>query len=328
MAFKAPLPGSILLGKYRVERVLGEGGMGVVVEATHLELDQSVAIKLLGRHEGREEEMLARFRNEAQIAARLPAEHIVHAIDAGRTEDGDAYLVMELLPGRDLDQELDARGRLPIKEAVDYVLQACEGVAEAHAVGLVHRDLKPANLFLTRSRRGAPIVKVLDFGIATCLPGARLPSITSEGELFGTPVYMAPEQFDSGGEVDARCDQRALATVLFELCAGTPPFFDEHPGRLARQVATEAPPRLSSQLPSLPRALDAAVAKAMALRPAERFADLAAFARAIAPFGSQPEAREAADRIAFVLGTGPASAKRRRPRRLGRALAATVAVGL
>jgi len=258
----APEPGSILLGKYRVTRVLGEGGMGVVLEAVHLELDQNVAIKLLAPHSGREAEMLARFRNEARITARLPAEHVVRALDAGLTEEGQPYLVLELLAGRDLDAELEARGRLPVSEAIGYVLQACEGLAEAHAIHLVHRDLKPANLFLSRRRDGSPLVKVVDFGIATSLPGVEIP-VEDEG-LCGTPMYMAPEQFDVGVEIDGRADQYAIATVLFELIAGEAPFASDEVEKTALKVVMEPAPRLSSRAPGIPRALDVAVARALA----------------------------------------------------------------
>ncbi len=324
LSLQSPAP-QLLVGKYLVKRVLGEGGMGVVLEATHVELQQDVAIKLLGPHSGREEEMLARFRNEARITARLPAEHVVRVFDAGKTDTGQPYLVMELLAGRDLDAELDARGRLPVAEAVDYVLQACEGLAEAHAIRLAHRDLKPANLFLTRTRDGEPLVKVVDFGIATSLPGAEIP-VADDG-LCGTPSYMAPEQFEARGEVDARSDQYAIATVLFELVAGLPPFDGDDVERAAIQIVTEPAPKLSTRAPCVPRGLDAAIARALAKSPEDRFPDLAAFALAIAPFGRQPESEASAERVRAVLDRGPATAVTRRRLVRGK-LATRIAAGV
>ena len=314
---------SILLGKYRVTRILGEGGMGVVVEATHLELEQSVAIKLLAAHSGHEEEMLARFRNEARITARLPAEHVVRALDAGLTDEGQPYLVMEMLAGRDLDAELEARGRLPVSEAVDYVLQACEGLAEAHAIRLVHHDLKPANLFLTRTRDGEPLVKVVDFGIATSLPGIEIPA-SAEQRLCGTPAYMAPEQFSLRANVDARCDQYAIAMVLFELIAGIAPFSGDDLEDTIFKVLHDPAPRLSTCAPNVPHALDVAIAQALSKAPDDRFPDLAAFALAIAPFGSDPQAHVSAERVRTVLDFGPATAVERR-RSARRELATRVA---
>src|SRR5262245_48933734 len=196
--------GTLLAGKYRVERALGAGGMALVVEATHVALGRRVAIKVLQGEAATAPEVLSRFQREAQIAAQLPGEHIARVTDVGRLERGEPYLVMELLVGRDLDAELMARGRLPIDEAVDVLLQACEGVAEAHAAGLVHRDLKPGNLFLTRRRDGTPVVKVLDFGISKAAPGGGDQSLTKTTTTFGTPLYMSPEQVQSAKHVDHR----------------------------------------------------------------------------------------------------------------------------
>lgn len=299
-------PGAWIAGRYRVERVLAQGGMGVVVEAVHALLDKRVAVKLLRQEVAGDEDALRRFLNEARIAAQLPGDHIARAIDFGRTEDGETYLVMELLVGRDLEAELRARGSLPVAEAVDYMLQACEGVAEAHAVGLVHRDLKPANLFLTRRRDGSALVKVLDFGISKWSLGAAASTVTTRTTACGTPAYMAPEQLEGITPVDTRCDQHALAAVLFELIAGQRPYTATTLYALSLQITSRPPPRLGNLVPGVPPGLEAAITRALAKQPADRFADLASFARAIAPFGG-PGAAASARSVARVLECPPSS---------------------
>jgi serine/threonine-protein kinase len=230
---------------------------------------------------------------------------VAQVLDFG-THDELPYLVMELLDGHDLDAELHARGRLPVAEAVDLVLEACVGIAQAHAAGLVHRDLKPANLFLSRSRSGRRTVKVLDFGLTKSLSD-QAQSLTASAEVFGTPQYMAPEQIQSSKNVDARCDQHALALVLFELIAGRPTYTAESVPHLIVVIATHPPPPVRSIAPDVPPALEAALLRALAKRPDERFADVAAFAAAIAPFGS-PRAAETAAEVAALLGTSPQAA--------------------
>src|SRR6187549_3306 len=165
MAGEGTNPGEVLGGKYRVERVIGRGGMGVVVAARHVALHQAVAIKLLPDEQAKDAENVARFMREARAVVRLKSEHAIKVTDVGRRKNGAPYFVMELLEGEDLDTMV-TRGPLPIADAVDYVIQACEAVAEAHALGIIHRDLKPRNLFLSMRRDGRRIVKVLDFGLA------------------------------------------------------------------------------------------------------------------------------------------------------------------
>jgi len=256
-----------------------------VVEATHLALGQRVAIKVLQGEAAVAPEVLERFRREAQIAAQLPGDHIARVTDLGLTEVGEPYLVMELLVGRDLESELRIQRRLPVDVAVDYILQACEGVAEAHAAGLVHRDLKPGNLFLTRRRDGSAVIKVLDFGISKAAPGQGDQALTKTATNFGTPLYMSPEQIQSAKHVDARSDQHALAAILYALITGHPPFAAESLTALAVIIATETP-RPASQLRSeVPKELDAVLARSLSKRPNDRYAELASFARAIARFG-------------------------------------------
>jgi serine/threonine-protein kinase len=296
----APLPGAFLLGKYRVEREIGSGGMGIVLEATHLTLDQRVAIKLLNDRFASSPEIAARFLREARIAAKLHSDHVARVSDFGQTDTGAPYIVMELLVGHDLEAEITQRGKLPVSEAVDVILQACEGVAEAHAVGLVHRDLKPANLFLARRPNRPPIIKVLDFGLSKEAQGAHQKSLTGDDTVFGTPQYMSPEQIHSAKNVDARSDQHALGMILFELLTGEPPYVAQSVTQLVVVIATRPPPSARAARPDVPRGLDQAIIRALAKRPGDRFADLGAFAEAIAPFGG-PQARERAEAIKTSL---------------------------
>ncbi|MFS8068038.1 MAG: serine/threonine-protein kinase, partial [Byssovorax sp.] len=207
--------GELIAGKYRVDRVLGAGGMGTVFAATHVVLGQRVAIKRMhperiGRHNAG-----PRFLREARAAARLRSQHVARVIDVGVLEDGAPFIVMEHLDGEDLAALVDRRGALPVAEAVEYVLQAAEAIAEAHAAGIVHRDLKPENLFLSFDLAGAPCIKVLDFGISKLL-GDEL-ALTRAAVAVGTPLYMSPEQMVSSRDVDSRTDLWSLGVVLYEL---------------------------------------------------------------------------------------------------------------
>jgi eukaryotic-like serine/threonine-protein kinase len=296
------VPGAVILGKYRVERIIGEGGMGFVVEATHLALGHHVAIKIL-RNERKDKELVARFEREADIASRLKSEHIARVSDAGKTALGEPFLVMELLEGRTLDEEIKARGPLPLLETIDFTMQACRGIGDAHAAGLVHRDIKPANLFVTRRRDGTPVIKVLDFGLTKAPDDAAVTALTSTTTTFGTPQYMSPEQIRSAKFVDARTDQHALGCVLYECLVGKAAYDAETLTALAVQIATRMPEPASSRRPELPAALDAVIFRALAKEPVDRFADLAGFALALVPFGG-PNAPEAARAVAEVLRPG------------------------
>jgi eukaryotic-like serine/threonine-protein kinase len=298
--------GSILAGKYRVERQIGSGGMGVVVEATHLALDQRVAVKLLSPELAASPENVARFLREARVAASLPSEHIARVSDFGQTETGAPYLVMELLVGHDFAAEIERAGRLDVASAVDAILEACEGLAEAHAAGLVHRDIKPANLFIARRPGRSPILKLLDFGLTKDISHEGQLALTQTGSVFGTPQYMSPEQVMSSKNVDARSDQHALAMILFEALTGRPPYQGSSAGQLFVTIVTAPVPRARALRPEVPAALDAAIRRALAKDPDHRFPSLAGLAGAIAPFGG-PSAGERAANVRRVLGTPRAS---------------------
>jgi len=294
--------GSVILGKYEITRVLGKGGMGLVVAARHRELDQLVALKFLLPAFAAERASCARFSREARTAIRIKDEHVARVYDVG-TVDGTPFLVMEYLTGEDLARVLRRRGPLPVAEAVDLLLQACEAVAEAHHLGIVHRDLKPANLFVTTKAGGAPLVKVLDFGISkSTVTAADDPSATESAAVIGSPRYMSPEQLRSSKTVDARTDVWALGVILYEMLTGRAPF----PGESIAEVATEhfrgTYARPSERRPEIPAALDETIAEALAHDRQARLPSVEAFAARVAPFGSDA-ARASRERIARIAAS-------------------------
>ena len=280
--------GDVLADKYRVERVVGVGGMGVVMAARHTTLDQAVAIKFLsiggqgGGPSAHDDETAEQFLREARASALIESDHVARVFDVGQLPSGVPYMVMEYLEGVDLDGELSRRGPLPLGEAVDYVLQALDAVAAAHHGGVIHRDLKPANLFLAKRPDGSRRLKVLDFGISKRRSEAR-----SDGAIVGTPSYMSPEQAQDSGEVDHRTDIWAIGAILYELVAGRPPFTGATPEDTLRAVVNEAPVHLSERCPSVPRELEAIIHRCLARDPDERFATAGALAERLVPFASK-----------------------------------------
>jgi eukaryotic-like serine/threonine-protein kinase len=293
--------GEILAGKYRVEQVLGRGGMGVVVAATHLALDQRVALKFMLPEAMQSGDATARFLREARAAVRLRSEHVARVLDVGTLESGAPYIVMEFLSGSDLAGLIEQRGPLGVSDAADFVLQACDAIAEAHSLGIVHRDLKPGNLFVARRPDGAPLVKVLDFGIskASSLGDAGV-AMTKSSALLGSPLYMSPEQMKSSRSVDGRSDIWSLGVILYEIVGGRVPFDADTVGALMAKVLTEPPAPLRSVRPDLPADFCALVMKCLEADVSRRWQNVAELARALVPFAS-PGARALADRIAGVL---------------------------
>ncbi len=283
---RTPAAGDVVCGKYRLLRPLGEGGMGLVFEAEHLRLRQSVAIKFL-RHEVLSlPDAVERFEREARASARLRGPHVVQVLDVDTDERGRPYMVMELLRGRDLEAELRVRGPFPVAGAVDLVLQACVAIAQAHAAGIVHRDLKPSNLFLTEEA-GKRVLKVLDFGISKIAPDPDAPpaSATSTCVTVGTPLYMSPEQMRSSRDVDGRSDIWSLGVILYELVAGTPPFLGTTTAAIAAIVA-DAMPSLRRVRPDVPEELERVLVTALAKVPADRLPSAEALGAALMPFAS------------------------------------------
>lgn len=276
--------GDVLSGKYRVERVLGEGGLGIVASAHQLALNVRVALKFLHPQLLSDRTLVARFEREAQIAARLHGEGVARVFDVDHLPSGAPFIVMEYLNGEDLDAFLMRTGALPVGVAVDYARQVCTTMAEAHAAKIVHRDLKPQNLFLTRRANGTTLIKVLDFGISK-LTDEKASKLTGTGEIFGTPQFMAPEQF-RGEPTDARTDIWGLGSILYLLLTGALPFGGSTMAQICTSVLHSAPEPLSRWNPSLPAELDAVVRRALEKDPANRYPNVEALSDALLPFVS------------------------------------------
>src|SRR5215468_4892233 len=281
--------GSIVGGRFRIDQLLGAGGMGIVVAATHLELGNRIAIKFM-RDDKLEAVAVERFIREARAVVKLRTEHVCRVFDVARLDNGAPYIVMELLDGVDLGRTIAARP-LPATIAVEYLMQAAVGLAEAHALGIVHRDLKPANLFVTRRDDGGPLVKVLDFGIAKALDESDS-RLTRTRMMLGSPGYISPEQLDSPRDVDARTDIWALGVTLYQLLSGRLPFWGRTQTEIAVKIVAEPPPPLEGD----PR-LVAVVLRCLEKACSDRYADIVALAADLVPFGG-PRARRIAAAIA------------------------------
>src|SRR4051812_6710057 len=304
-------PGEILAGKYRVEQVLGVGGMGVVVAAVHLQLDEKVAIKFLVPDALENAEAVARFAREARAAVKIKSEHVARVIDVGTLESGAPYMVMEYLDGGDLSRVLATQGSLPIDEAVEYVLQACEAIAQAHVMGIVHRDLKPANLFLTRRGDGTQTIKVLDFGISKVIPMAGSSgseaSMTRTSAVMGSPLYMSPEQMASSRDVDGRTDIWALGAILYELVAGRPPFNADSLPQLCTLILNGQFVPLREVRPGLPPGLEAVIRRCLEKDSSRRYPNISELANALAEFAPK-RARLSIERVSRIIHSANLSA--------------------
>ncbi len=293
-------PGQILAGKFRIERILGRGGMGVVVAATHIQLDEKVALKFLLPEALKNEEAVRRFEREARAAVKIKSEHVARVTDVGKLETGAPYMVMEFLHGMDLGEYLKKMGPLPLEEAVEYLLQASEAIAEAHSLGIIHRDLKPANLYRIVRSDGSPSVKVLDFGISKVTNGSDA-SMTHTSSMMGSPYYMSPEQMTSAKNVDQRTDVWALGIILHELLTGRVPYDGETIPEVCAKVLQNPAPELSALRQGLPNELNFVLAKALAKAREDRFDDVAQLAAALAAF-TNADGQRSIERISRVLG--------------------------
>ena len=293
--------GDVLAGKYRVERILGIGGMGVVALVNDTELDQKFALKCLLPVASSSDELVNRFLREGRAAVKLKGTHAARVHHAGRFDNGWPYIVMEYLDGHDLRAEIDkGKNEIAIEKAATYVLQAAEGLAEAHALGIVHRDLKPGNLFLTKSG----VVKVLDFGISKNIDPSHATglSLTRTEMLLGSPLYMSPEQMRSSKHVDERADIWSLGAIAFELLSGRVPFEADNLAELCFKVAQDDVPKIEALRPEIPPGLALAVMRCLEKDPRKRWTNVAELAAAIEPFAAK-SSRGAADRAAALLAT-------------------------
>ena len=277
-------PGDLLASKYRVERVLGQGGMGMVVAARHEQLGFHVALKFMLPAALGDDAMKERFLREARAAGSLRSEHVARVTDFGTLETGAPYIVMEFLEGADLGDMLARVGKLRVHEAAEYVLQACKAMQEAHAQGIIHRDLKPQNLFLTKRPDGTPLVKVLDFGISKLTNTDGSLSMTSSQSMMGSPLYMAPEQIRSAKNVDLRADVYSLGCILYQLTTGVTPVQAETLGELFENVFTKTITPLRDRDPSIPAEFDALVMRCLASNPNARLGSVTELAEGLAQF--------------------------------------------
>ncbi len=284
---EVPGIGSVLEGKYRLDRLLGAGGMGVVYAAWHLSLDEPVAIKLLNSERNSSPKSVERLLREARATVKVKSEHVVRVHDVGILADGQPFIVMEYLEGEDLGAFLERTGPLPVEMAVDFVLEACEAVAEAHAHGIVHRDLKPANLFL--QRRGAKTyVKVLDFGISRMLESSytAITALTSLQTVVGSPAYASPEQLVTPERVDTRADIWALGVITYEFLCGNRPFVASTFPLLCTRILQEPPPSMTTFRSGLPSGIERVITTALEKDPQHRCQTVVDFARTLGKFGS------------------------------------------
>jgi serine/threonine-protein kinase len=283
-----PSPGDILAGKYRIERLIGRGGMGAVFAAQHMLLNQRVAVKLLLGDLVSSQEATTRFMNEARAAAQIQGEHVARVLDIGQLPTGTPYMVLEYLEGSDLAGILQQRGTLTVAEVADYALQALDALAQAHTAGIVHRDLKPANLFLAKRHDGTSVVKVLDFGISKNLsPMTGTPQgMTNTRAILGSPEYMSPEQLRTPRGVDARTDIWSLGVILYELLTGRMPFTGESIGELFMNIMEATPPPVRTFRADVPPAFEAAIVRCMMRDPNARFQTVKELAAVLRVFAS------------------------------------------
>jgi serine/threonine protein kinase len=297
--------GHVISGRFRVEHVIGVGSMGIVLAARHLELDERVAIKFIRAEMQQVPGVLSRFAREAKAAVSIKSEHVAQVFDVGTAEGIGPYIVMEYLEGRDLCAVLELEGRMPIRRAVHYVMQACEALAVAHSAGITHRDIKPENLFLTR-QGDLERIKLLDFGISKAtltgtVFGDELSS-TDNSCLLGTPLYMSPEQIRSTSDVDHRADIWSLGAVLYELITARSAFVADSVRQVWTRILDSSPTPLAAYCPEAPASLQAVIDRCLEKDPARRFQNVAELAVALLPFAPS-RARLYAQRASSILGT-------------------------
>jgi serine/threonine-protein kinase len=292
--------GDLIGKKYRVERLLGEGGMGFVVAAWDQQLGRRVVIKLLHPEMLRHQEVVERFVREARAAAQLESDHATRVVEVGTLHDGAPFMVMEHLEGQDLSRIAKSGERIPIGVVVAWVIEACRAIGEAHSLGIVHRDLKPHNLFLAKRRDGSQRIKVLDFGISKVAGDSN--GLTRTGAGMGTPKYMAPEQALSAADVDARADIWSLGVILYQLCTGEVPYPGETPTQVYAAITTRAATPPSLVRPDLPPGLEAIILGCLERQRERRIASVQELVTRLTPFATPAESFIVEDRAGSAPG--------------------------
>ena len=315
--------GEVLAGKYRVERIPGRNGLGVLVQVRHMELGQEVTLKFLVPDACMYPEFVQRFIREARAAVKIQGEHVARVTDVGRLESGAPYMVREFLRGPDLSEVLKVRGALPIAEACDYIIQAAEAVAEAHVLGIAHRNLRPTTLVVTRRSDGAPLVKVFDFAAAEALHvdtfTKRSVSLVGSSALLASLPYLSPEQVRDPHNVDFRADVYGLGAILYELLSGIPPFEAESAPALLAMVAADSPARLRTLRFGLPAPLEEAVMRCLEKSRDLRFASMSELSLALRPYAS-------AESLSSIERIGRLARRSARPPSVGEARVSSPAI--
>jgi serine/threonine-protein kinase len=285
--------GELVGGKYRISRLIAEGGMGVVYEAQHTIVKRRFAVKFLRPDLADKRESLGRFQREAEAAGSLESEHIASVVDFGITADGSAFIVMEYLAGESLAALLEREGPLPVERATDLCIQACHGAETAHAAGIVHRDLKPHNLFVCRRDDRTDLLKILDFGIAKLEASRHEHASIQTGSLLGTPAYMSPEQARGEKTIDLRTDVYSLGAILFEMLSGKHPHPGDSPNSVLYHISTQPPVSLATAAPELPAPLALLVDRTVASTPETRPRSARELAAELAQFAKRETRPEA-----------------------------------
>lgn len=309
-----PRPGDLVGGKFRITETLGQGGMGIVLGGEHLDLRQLVAIKVLRPALAKEPDALARFLREARAAASIKSRHAVRIYDVGTSEAGVPYMVMERLHGVGVEALLEKQGALPVEQAVQIVVEAAEAIAEAHGLGIIHRDVKPSNLFLSSDASGAPIVKVLDFGISkrvTVDDGHESASLTAPQTLLGSPQYMSPEQLRDPRSVDERTDVWGLGVTLYELLTGRVPFECDSIPELCALIFNSTPARADTVRPEIPSSLADVIVDCLTKRAEARIQSVPALVARLVPF-CHGDMQAIAEQLARTMPASSADAVRLR----------------
>lgn len=313
--------GEEIAGRYAIERAIAEGGMGLVFAARHADLDELVAIKFLKPEFARQPEIIGRFAREAKACTKIKSEYVAKVLDVGVNPTRGPYIVMEYLEGEDLSELLARDGKLPPERAVELILQCCEALAQAHALGIIHRDIKPENLFVVKNESAVPTLKVLDFGVSkTALTGKIFGnelSVAKTQSLLGTPLYMSPEQLRGKIDIDPDSEVWAVGAVLYELVTGEAPFTGNTVTEVCASVLETIPRPPIERAPQVMPELQAVIMKCLEKTPTNRYKTIAELAVALQPFGPKRsrmaveraiEAAKAAGQVASTLTSVPSMA--------------------